>query len=211
MYSPPSRPVPPSAAFALPALPYAENALEPIISAETLRIHHGKHHQGYIDTLNRLVPGTPFASCSLQDVVRQSFGKPEHLAIYHSAAQAWNHGFYWRSLRPAGDNVPSPTLQGRIDVMFGDLGSLKEELTDAATTQFGSGWAWLVLDGTKIRVVRTDNADNPLSGSLKPLLVIDVWEHAYYLDYQNRRADHVKGVIDKLINWEFVAENLDAA
>jgi Fe-Mn family superoxide dismutase len=198
-------------AFVLPPLPYAENALEPVISAKTLRIHHGKHHQGYVDTLNQLVAGTPFANRPLKELVLATAGKPEQAALFHNAAQAWNHSFYWRSLSPRGGNVPPLDLKTRIDSIFGDLDSLKEQLGTAATTQFGSGWAWLVLDGAKLRVVKTDNADNPLTAQLKPLLVIDVWEHAYYLDCQNRRADYVKGVIDKLINWEFAAENLDSA
>jgi len=197
--------------FVLPPLPYAENALEPVISAKTLRIHHGKHHQGYVDTLNQLVAGTPFANRPLKELVLATAGKPEQAALFHNAAQAWNHSFYWRSLSPRGGNVPPLDLKTRIDSIFGDLDSLKEQLGTAATTQFGSGWAWLVLDGAKLRVVKTDNADNPLTAQLKPLLVIDVWEHAYYLDCQNRRADYVKGVIDKLINWEFAAENLDSA
>jgi Fe-Mn family superoxide dismutase len=200
-----------AAAFVLPPLPYAENALEPVISAKTLRIHHGKHHQGYVDALNQLVAGTPFADRPLKELVLATAGKPEQAALFHNAAQAWNHSFYWRSLSPRGGNVPPLDLKTRIDSIFGDLDSLKEQLGTAATTQFGSGWAWLVLDGAKLRVVKTDNADNPLTAQLKPLLVIDVWEHAYYLDCQNRRADYVKGVIDKLINWEFAAENLDSA
>ncbi len=200
-----------AAAFVLPPLPYADNALEPAISAKTLRIHHGKHHRGYVDTLNQLVAGTPFAGRSLEELVLATAGKPEHAALFHNAAQAWNHSFYWRSLSPSGGNVPPHDLKARIDSMFGDLDSLKEELGTAATTLFGSGWAWLVLDGAKLRVVTTENADNPLTTQLKPLLVIDVWEHAYYLDCQNRRADYVKGVIDKLINWEFAVENLDSA
>jgi superoxide dismutase, Fe-Mn family len=200
-----------AAVFVLPPLPYAENALEPVISAKTLRIHHGKHHQGYVDALNQLVAGTPFADRPLKELVLATAGKPEQAALFHNAAQAWNHSFYWRSLSPRGGNVPPLDLKTRIDSIFGDLDSLKEQLGTAATTQFGSGWAWLVLDGAKLRVVKTDNADNPLTAQLKPLLVIDVWEHAYYLDCQNRRADYVKGVIDKLINWEFAAENLDSA
>jgi Fe-Mn family superoxide dismutase len=197
--------------FALPPLPYAENALEPVISAKTLRLHYGKHHKGYVDTLNQLVAGTPFADMSLKQLVLSTAREPEHAAIFHNAAQAWNHAFYWRSLSPRGGGFPPHALKVRVDSTFGDLEALKEELGTAATTQVGSGWAWLVLDGAKLRVVKTDNAENPLTAHLKPLLVIDVWEHAYYLDFQNRRADYVKEVVDKLINWEFAAENLGAA
>jgi len=199
------------AVFALPPLPYAESALEPVISTKTLQLHYGKHHRGYVDTLNQLVAGTPLADMSLKQIVLSTAGEPELAAIFHNAAQAWNHAFYWRSLSPKGGGVPPAVLKARIDSAFGDLEALKEELGNAATTQFGSGWAWLVLDGDKVTVVKTDNAENPLTAQLKPLLVIDVWEHAYYLDFQNRRADYVKEVIDKLINWEFAAENLGAA
>jgi superoxide dismutase, Fe-Mn family len=197
--------------FALPPLPYAENALEPVISAKTVRLHYAKHNKGYVDTLNQLVAGTPFADMSLKQLVLATAGKPEHAPIFNNAAQAWNHAFYWRSLRPGGGGVPPSALRTRIASTFGDLGALKEELGTAATTQFGSGWAWLVLDGAKLRVVKTGNAENPLTAHTKPLLAIDVWEHAYYLDFEYKRADYVKGVIEKLINWEFAAENLSSA
>jgi Fe-Mn family superoxide dismutase len=197
--------------FALPPLPYAENALEPVISAKTLRLHYGTHNKGYVDTLNQLVAGTPFADMSLKQLVLSTAGKPEHAPIFNNAAQAWNHAFYWRSLSPGGGGVPPHALKACIDSTFGRLEALKEELGTAATTLFGSGWAWLVLDGAKLRVVKTGNAENPLTAYTKPLLAIDVWEHAYYLDFQNKRADYVKRVIEKLINWEFAAENLGAA
>jgi Fe-Mn family superoxide dismutase len=197
--------------FTLQPLPYAESALEPVISARTLRLHYGKHYKGYVDTLNHLVAGTPFADMTLTKIVLSTAKEPEYAAIFHNAAQAWNHAFYWRSLSPTGGGFPPAALKLRIDSTFGQLEALKEELRTAATTQFGSGWAWLVLDGAKLRVVKTDNEENPLIADMKPLLAIDVWEHAYYLDYQNRRADHVNKVLDKLINWDFAAENLGAA
>ena len=197
--------------FALSPLPYAEDALEPSISARTLRFHYGKHYKGYVDTLNQLVAGTPFAGMSLEQIVLSTASEPEHAAIFHNEAQAWNHAFYWCSLSPRGGGFPPHALKTRVESTFGNLEALKEELGTAATTQFGSGWAWLVLDGAGLRVVKTANADNPLTAHMKPLLVIDVWEHAYYLDFQNRRADYVKEVIDKLINWEFAAENLGTA
>jgi len=197
--------------FTLPPLPYAENALEPIISVKTVRLHYGKHNKGYVDTLNQLVAGTPFADMSLKELVLSTAGDPEHAPIFNNAAQAWNHAFYWRSLRSGGGGVPPPALKACIDSTFGRLEALKEELGTAATTLFGSGWAWLVLDGAKLRVVKTGNAENPLTGYTKPLLVIDVWEHAYYVDYENKRTDYVKGVIEKLINWDFAAENLSSA
>ena len=193
--------------FAASPLPYAEDALEPVISANTLRLHYHKHYKGYVDTLNKLVAGTPFADLSLEEVVLATAGKPEHAEIFDNAAQAWNHAFYWRSLNPKGGG-PSAALKARIDSAFGDVETLKKELATAATTQFGSGWAWLVLDRAKLRVVKTGNADTPLTEQMRPLLTIDVWEHAYYLDFQNRRPEYVSGVLGKLINWEFVSENL---
>jgi superoxide dismutase, Fe-Mn family len=200
----------PPAPFILPALPYADYALEPVISANTVRLHHLKHQQGYVDNLNRLVVDTPFADLSLEQIIRSTAGEPEHAELFENAAQAWNHALYWNSLAPGGGGVPPRALRVRIDSAFGGIEVLKEQLRTAATKRFGSGWAWLVLDGTKLRVVTTANADNPLTARMKPLLTIDVWEHAYYLDFQNRRADHVNAVIDKLINWEFAAENLES-
>ena len=204
----PHPPQDPAAAFTLPPLPYADYALEPVISADTVRLHHTKHQKGYVDTLNRLVVDTPFADLSLEQIIQSTAGKPEHLELFENAAQAWNHALYWNSLTPGGGGVPPRALRVRIDSAFGGVEALKEELRTAATKQFGSGWVWLVLEGTRLRVVKTANAENPLSAQMKPLLTIDVWEHAYYLDFQNRRADHVNAVIDKLINWEFAAENL---
>jgi Fe-Mn family superoxide dismutase len=197
-------------AFSLPPLPYAENALEPVISVKTVRLHYSKHNKGYVDTLNELVAGTPFAEMSLKQLVLATAGKPEHAAIFNNAAQAWNHAFYWRSLRPGGGGVPPLALKAHLAPTFGDLEALKEELGTAATTLFGSGWAWLVLDDAKLRVVKTGNAESPLTSHAKPLLTIDVWEHAYYLDFENERANYVKGVIEKLINWEFAAQNLSS-
>jgi len=192
----------------LPPLPYASNALEPVISEETLSFHYGKHHKTYVDTLNKLLAGTPFVKLSLEEVILRTAGSEPHAAIFNNAAQAWNHSFYWHCLTPrGGDNVPGP-LQAKIKSSFGDLAALKREFGKAAIEQFGSGWAWLVLDGSELRVIKTSNSDDPLPKRLKPLLTIDVWEHAYYLDYQNRRADYVHAVLDKLINWEFAAGNL---
>jgi Fe-Mn family superoxide dismutase len=198
-------------AFTLPPLPYAENALEPAISARTVRLHYGKHNKGYVDTLNQLVAGTPFAAMSLEELILSTARKPEHARIFDNAAQAWNHAFYWRSLRPAGNRAPPLALEACVDSAFGRLEELKQELGSAATMLFGSGWAWLVLDGAKLRVVKTGNAETPLTTHMKPLLAIDVWEHAYYLDFENRRADYVKRVIGELINWDFASENLGSA
>ena len=192
----------------LPALPYADNALDPVISATTLSFHYGKHHKAYVDNLNRLVGGTDLADLSLEKVIAATAGKADKVAIFNNAAQTWNHTFYWKSLRAKGGGEPPAELKQKIDAAFGSVDALKKELAAAATGQFGSGWAWLVADGDKLKVVKTTAADLPLTVGQKPLLTIDVWEHAYYLDYQNRRADYVNAVLDKLINWEFALQNL---
>lgn len=192
----------------LPPLPYAENALDPVISVNTIGLHYGKHHKGYVDTLNKLIAGTELASLSLEKLIAETAGKADKTTIFNNAAQTWNHTFYWRSLRPNGGGEPSAMLKQRIEASFGDLGTCKKDLAAAATSQFGSGWAWLVLEDGKLKVVKTSNAETPLTMGVKPLLTIDLWEHAYYLDYQNRRADYVNAVLDKLINWGFAADNL---
>jgi Fe-Mn family superoxide dismutase len=197
-----------SGAFTLPPLPYAENALDPVISANTLSYHYDKHHKAYVDNLNKAIAGTEFAGQSLDKIILATYGKAERTAIYNNAAQDWNHSFYWKSLKPGGGGDPPAALKQKLEASFGSLDAAKKELAQAATTQFGSGWAWLVLDGDKLAVVKTGNADSPLVQGKKPLLTIDVWEHAYYLDYQNKRPDYITGVLDKLINWDFAAENL---
>ena len=193
--------------FKLPPLPYAENALEPVISARTIGFHYGKHHQGYVNNLNKLVTGTPLADQPLEAVVKAT-ANPDQTVIFNNAAQVWNHTFYWNSLKPKGGGKPTGALAEMIDKSFGGFEQFKAEFAKAATGQFGSGWAWLVKDGDKLAVVKTGNADNPLVHGQKPLLTVDVWEHAYYLDYQNRRADYVTAVLDGLINWDFAAQNL---
>jgi Fe-Mn family superoxide dismutase len=192
----------------LPPLPYAENALDPVISANTIGFHYGKHHKGYVDTLNKLIADTQLANLSLEKLIAETAGKSDKVAIFNNAAQTWNHTFYWRSLRPKGGSEPPAALKQKIEASFGNLDACKKELATAATTQFGSGWAWLVLEAGKLKVVKTGNADTPLTKGVKPLLTIDVWEHAYYPDYQNRRADYVNAVLEKLINWGFAADNL---
>lgn len=194
--------------YILPPLPYAESALEPVISARTISFHYGKHHKGYVDNLNKLVAGTEFVGMPLEKVITATAGKADKAAIFNNASQAWNHTFYWKSLVPNGGGEPSAALKKMIEDSFGTMDACKKELAAAATTQFGSGWAWLVLDGGKLSVVKTGNADSPLTKGMKPLLTIDVWEHAYYLDYQNRRVDYVNAVLDKLINWSFASDNL---
>ena len=192
----------------LPALPYPDDALAPVISARTISFHYGKHHKAYVDNLNKLTAGTPLADMPLEKIMRETAGQKEKAAIFNNAAQVWNHTFYWHSLRPKGGGKPPASLLEKIEASFGSLEACKKELATAAATQFGSGWAWLVKGAAKLQVVKTGNADNPMLQGLKPLLTIDVWEHAYYLDYQNLRADYVAAVLDKLINWEFAAENL---
>jgi len=197
-----------ASAHVLPPLPYADSALNPVISANTIGFHYRKHHKGYVDNLNKLVAGTEFADLPLEKIITETAGKPDKTAIFNDAAQTWNHAFYWLSLRPKGGGEPPLVLKQEIEASFVTLDTCKKELANAATSQFGSGWAWLVLDAGKLKVVTTGNADLPLTRGMKPLLTIDVWEHAYYLDYQNRRADYVNLVLEKLINWGFAMENL---
>lgn len=192
----------------LPPLLYADNGLEPVITARTIGFHYGKHHQGYVDNLGKLVKDTEYAELPLEKIITGTAGVADKAAIFNNAAQVWNHTFYWQSLTPKGGGEPPAALKARIDASFGSVDACKKEIAAAAVAQFGSGWAWLVLDGDKLKVVKSANADNPLKAGLKPLLTVDVWEHAYYLDYQNRRADHVAAVLDKLINWEFALKNL---
>jgi Fe-Mn family superoxide dismutase len=197
-----------AAPHVLPSLPYADNALEPVISAKTIGFHYGKHHKGYVDNLNKLITGTEFADLPLEKIITKTAGIAAKTAIFNNAAQTWNHTFYWKSMRLKGGGEPPTALKQKIEASFGSVDACKKELSTAAMAQFGSGWVWLVLDGDKLKVVKTANADVPLTTGMKPLLTIDVWEHAYYLDYQNRRADYVNAVLDKLINWDFAAVNL---
>ena len=197
-----------AAPVVLPPLPWADSALAPVISANTIGFHYGKHHQGYVTNLNKLTAGTPLADQSLEQIVRATAGKADQAAIFNNAAQVWNHTFYWQSLKPGGGGEPPAALKAKMEASFGSVAACREELTKAATSQFGSGWAWLVAEGDALKVVKTGNAETPLTSGMKPLVTIDVWEHAYYLDYQNRRADYVAAVLDKLVNWEFALANL---
>lgn len=190
------------------ALPYAANALEPYISARTISFHYGKHHRGYAEKLTELVKGTDCEGKSLEEIILDTGSKSNSAAIYNNAAQVWNHDFFWRSMKPGGGGKPSGKLAELINASFGSFESFKKEFTEAASSQFGSGWAWLVKDGGKLRVVKTPNADTPLAHGLRPLLVIDVWEHAYYLDYQNRRKDFIAAFLEHLANWDFAAARL---
>lgn len=195
----------------LPPLPYPEQALAPVISSTTLGFHYGKHHKGYVDKLNQLLEKDPLGDLPLEELIRAVAGKPDKALIFNNAAQVWNHNFYWRSLKPGAGGLPTGKLKERIESELGGIDKLRQELAQAAATQFGSGWVWLVEDEGKLKVHKTGNAETPLAQGKKPLLTIDVWEHAYYLDYQNRRADYVSAVIDKLLNWDFAAQQLDGA
>ena len=198
-------------AFELPALPYDKTALQPHISAQTFEFHHGKHHNTYVVNLNKLVEGTDLADASLEDIIVKSRGDAAKAGVFNNAAQVWNHTFFWNSMKPNGGGAPSGDLAKRIDADFGGLDKFKEAFKNAATTQFGSGWAWLVVKDGKLEVVKTGNAETPVGTGATPLLTIDVWEHAYYLDYQNRRPDFVQSFLDNLVNWDFAAENLAKA
>ena len=195
-------------AFELPALPYEQSALEPHISANTLSFHYGKHHQTYVTNLNNLVKDTDLAEQSLEEIIRATAGNPEQAGIFNNAAQIWNHTFYWNSMKPGGGGAPSGDLAAKIEASFGSYDKFAEAFTQAATTQFGSGWAWLVAEGDSLRVLKTGNGETPISGSATPLLTIDVWEHAYYLDYQNLRPAYIKTFLESLANWDFAAANL---
>jgi len=196
------------APFALPPLPWKEDALEPVISAKTISFHYGKHHKAYVDNLNKLCEEKKqYAAMTLEEIVLASAKVPADSAVFNNAAQTWNHTFQWNSLAPGAKPAEGKLLE-RLKADFGGLDECKKQIAEAAKNQFGSGWAWLVEDGSKLAVVNTPNAANPITEGKKPLLVIDVWEHAYYLDHQNKRADYVSGVLDKLMNWEFAAKNL---
>ncbi|MEN9559743.1 MAG: hypothetical protein RLZZ502_954 [Pseudomonadota bacterium] len=194
--------------FTLPPLPFADNALEPVISASTLSFHFGKHHKAYVDNLNKLAEGKDWANSSLEQVIALSAGKADMVGVFNNAAQIWNHTFYWNSLKPNGGGTPSGSVAEKINAAFGSFDNFKKEFHAAAMTQFGSGWAWLVEEGGSLKIVKTGNAETPITKGQKPLLTIDVWEHAYYVDYQNRRADYATAVIEKLLNWDFAAANL---
>ncbi|MDA8126779.1 MAG: superoxide dismutase [Deltaproteobacteria bacterium] len=194
--------------IALPELPYAKDALAPVISANTLEFHYGKHHKAYVDNLGKLIAGTDLADADLETIIGKAAGDPAKAGIFNNAAQVWNHSFYWKCLKGGGGGAPTGPVAARITATFGSYEKFAEELKNAGVTQFGSGWAWLVLDGGALKITKTANADTPIAHGQKPLLTLDVWEHAYYLDYQNRRPDYLAAVIDKLIDWNFVNANL---
>ena len=194
------------AKFSLPKLPYAENALEPVVSAKTISFHYGKHHKAYVDKLNELIAGTPYESMTLEEIVRKSAGNDKDKAIFNNAGQAWNHNFYWQSLSPKGGK-PSETLLRHIQTAFGGWDKFAKQLADVANNQFGSGWAWLVNRNGKLDIMATANAESPMAHGVPCLLTIDVWEHAYYIDYRNQREKYVEALINERLNWEFAERN----
>ena len=195
-------------AFELSPLPYDYNSLEPHISANTMHFHHYKHHQAYVTNLNTLIKGTPDEKKPLEELIKESAGKADKVKIFNNAAQVWNHDFFWHCMKPQGGGKPNGEVSGTLDQAFGSIDGFKDEFKKAAIEQFGSGWAWLVLDKGQLKITKTANADLPLAHGQTALLTCDVWEHAYYLDYQNRRPDFVQAFLDHLVDWNFVAKNL---
>ena len=198
-------------AHQLPELPYGLDALEPHISRSTLEFHHGKHHAAYVTNLNKAIEGGELEGKSLEEVILAVAGDASKAGVFNNAAQVWNHSFYWQCMKPGGGGAPTGALAEKIAADFGSYEAFVEQFKTAGATQFGSGWAWLVLDGGSLKITKTANADLPLAHGQKALLTMDVWEHAYYLDYQNRRPDYMTTYLDKLVNWDFVAANLAVA
>jgi Fe-Mn family superoxide dismutase len=198
-------------AFELPPLPYPKNALEPHTSAQTLDFHHGRHHQAYVTNLNNLIKGSPMESESLEALIKASHNDAAKVGVFNNAAQVWNHTFFWNCMKPQGGGAPTGNLAAGINGAFGGLDKFKEEFKTAAVGQFGSGWAWLVADKGQLKITRTANAGTPLADGQTAILTCDVWEHAYYLDFQNRRPDFVQAFLDHLVNWDFAAANLAKA
>jgi Fe-Mn family superoxide dismutase len=194
--------------YELPPLPYADTALEPAYSAKTISFHHGKHHKAYVDNLNKLVANTRIDGLALESIIDIASKNAEMTAVFNNAAQIWNHTFFWHSMKPGGGGKPAGALAKMIDEAFGSYEKFAEQFKAAAVGRFGSGWAWLVVEGGALKIVSTPNAETPITKGQKPLITVDVWEHAYYLDYQNRRPDFVQAFLDHLVNWDFAAANL---
>jgi len=190
--------------IALPNLPFEKNALEPHISEQTIEFHYGKHHNTYVVNINKFIEGTELSGQDLETIIGKTSKDASKAAIFNNAAQVWNHSFYWNCMKPGGGGVPSGAIAEKINSDFGSYDAFVEQFKNAGVTQFGSGWAWLVLKDGRLEIMKTLNADTPLAHGLEPLLTVDVWEHAYYLDYQNRRPDYLGTFIDHLINWDFV-------
>lgn len=195
-------------AITLPELPYPKEALAPHISAQTLDFHYGKHHNAYVDNLNKLIKGSDLAGASLEDIIKKTATDASKTGIFNNAAQVWNHTFYWQSMKPGGGGAPTEAIADKINADFGNYATFCEQLKNAGLTQFGSGWAWLVLKNNKLEIMKTSNADTPIVHGAKPLLTVDVWEHAYYLDYQNGRGTYLDVFLNNLVNWDFVNSQL---
>lgn len=196
-------------AITLPELPYPKDALEPHISEKTLDFHHGKHHNTYVVNINKLIEGTDLANEILENIIKKTAGDSAKMGIFNNAAQVWNHSFYWQCMKPKGGGAPKGPVAEKIKADFGSHEKFAEEFKNAGFTQFGSGWAWLILKDGKLEIMKTPNADTPIAHGVKPVLTVDVWEHAYYLDYQNRRADYLSAFVENLINWDFVNSCLE--
>ncbi|WP_349681471.1 superoxide dismutase [Sulfuricurvum kujiense] len=196
-------------AIILPSLPFEKNALEPYISSLTLEYHYGKHHNTYVVNTNNLIKETELDTLSLEEIILLTANDSTKTSLFNNAAQVWNHTFYWNSLKPNGGGLPTGEIAKKIDTDFGSYDNFAKELKESALGQFGSGWAWLVLKNGKLSISKTSNADTPIAHGVKPILCIDVWEHAYYLDYKNARADYADAVIKNLLNWEFANRNLE--
>lgn len=196
--------------LSLAPLPYAKNALAPFISENTLNYHYDKHHMGYLNNLNKLIEGSDFATGTLEKIITESHAKPDKVSMFNNAAQVWNHTFYWNSMKPNGGGKPSGALLKKINETWGDFDTFLSAFKEAGATQFGSGWAWLVLKDGALSIMKTGNADLPMVRGAVALLTCDVWEHAYYLDYQNRRADYIGEFLSNLANWDFAAANYES-
>jgi len=195
-------------AIVLPELPFAKNALEPHISAKTLEFHHGKHHNAYVVNANKLIEGTELTQDTMEDIIKKTAKDDSRVGIFNNVAQVWNHTFYWQCMKPNGGGPPSGPIAAKINSDFGSYETFVEQFKNAGVTQFGSGWAWLVIKDDVLQITKTANADTPIAHGTTPLLVVDVWEHAYYLDYQNRRPDYLSVFVENLINWDFVNAQL---
>ncbi len=198
-------------AFQLPDLPYDYEALAPYMSAKTLHLHHDKHHQAYVTNLNNLIEGSEFADRSLEEIVGASYGDSAKQGIFNNAGQHWNHNLFWRIMKKGGGGNPGGELAKRIDDAFGSFDAFKEQFKQAAVGQFGSGWAWLAMDGDQLKVMKTPNGENPLVHGMRPIMGLDVWEHSYYVDYENRRPEYVAAFLNNLVNWDEVEAELQKA
>lgn len=197
--------------FSLPELPYANDALAPHISEETISYHYSKHHSSYVNKLNDMIEGTDHANHSLEEIILETSKNADKQGIFNNAAQVWNHTFYWHSMKPSGGGNPSGLIESKITEDFGSVEEFNKQFSAAGGAQFGSGWAWLVLNNGKLEIVKTPNAENPITEGKTPLLTMDVWEHAYYIDYRNSRPDYMNVFLESLVNWDFANRNLEAA